>query len=425
MKQRNSRTKYDSIIPWLYINQKEHLLDDTFRKSIPHSTIHDWRQQQSESFYGYNYRETMNMALDEHLLFLQHQKLKKILFTIAKTWINLSKYIHPLIHKDKKFKHVLIEQVQLLNTVIPKKTSLHLLGFSTQSFHYHVNSLIACASSSQRLCLKSNPQQITTHEVDEIKALFEKKSFASWSMISLYYWGMANNKFAMGLSTFYKYVKILHLSRKFIKPKNPKKGIQTTAPNQFLHIDTTYYKKLIDTPKVAVSFASDNFSKYIMGHNIALENSHKNIVNVLRKTIDTIHKFHPNHLCTVNIVSDGGAENKAKPIKELLQKNNRPPLKHLIALKDIAFSNSPIEAVNKIYKRYLRFYKPTTYNELITITALFIHDYNRIRPHGSLKGLTPFQAYTNIQAPDYKQDIQLAQKRRITFNKKNRCLFSC
>ncbi len=156
-----------------------------------------------------------------------------------------------------------------------------------------------------------------------------------------------------------------------------------------------------------------------------MENNHKNIVNVLRKTIDTIHKFHPNHICPVNIVSDGGAENKAKPIKELLQNNNRPPLKHLIALKDIAFSNSPIEAVNKIYKRYLRVCKPKTYNELITITELFIHDYNRIRPHGSLKGLTPFQAYTNVQAPDYKQNIQRARENRIAFNTKNRCLFSC
>ena len=104
MIQKNSRTKYDSMIPWLYINQKEHLLDDTFRKSIPHSTIHDWRHQEPESFYGYKYRETMNVALDEHILFLEHQKLKKLLFTIGKTWINLSKYLLPVIHKHKNFK---------------------------------------------------------------------------------------------------------------------------------------------------------------------------------------------------------------------------------------------------------------------------------------------------------------------------------
>lgn len=421
-----TRTKYDSLIPWLYINQKEHLLDEQFRKSIPYSTIHDWRKLQSESFFGYQYRDIMNVALDEHILFLEYQKLKKVLFTIGKTWINLSKYILPVIHKHKNFKPVLIEQTQLLSTVIPKKTSLHIMGFTVQSFHYQINSLIACASSSVRLCLKQNPQQISKPEVNEMKELFENSSFASWSMISLYYWGLANNKIAMGLSTFYKYVKILNLSRKFIKPKDPQKGIQTTAPNQFLHIDTTYYyKKLTDKPKVAVSFASDNFSKFIMGYNIAFENSHKNIVSVLRKTIDTIHKFHPDHLCPINIVSDGGSENKAKSIQELLENNKRPPLKHLIALKDIAYSNSPIEAVNKIYKRYLRFYKPTIYNEFVAVTELFVHDYNMVRPHGSLKGLTPFQAYQNIEAPDYKQDIQLARDKRIEFNIKNRCLFAC
>lgn len=425
MNQKKSRTKYDSIIPWLYINQKEHLLEDEFRKSIPYSTICDWRNQLSESFYGYQYRAMMNDALDEHLLFLEHQKLKSTLFTIGKAWINLSKYILPVIHKHKSFKPVLIEQTQLLCKVLPKKTSLHIMGFSASTFHYQVNSLIACASSSVRLCLKRNPQQISKPEVNEIKELFENTNFGSWTTISLYYWGLANNKFAMGTSTFYKYVKILNLSRRFIKPKDPKKGIQTTAPNQFLHIDTTYYKKLLDQPKVAVSFASDNFSKFIMGYNIAFENSHKNIVNILRKAIDTIHKFHPDHTCPVNIVSDGGSENKAKSIQELLENNKRPPLKHLIALKDIAYSNSPIEAVNKIFKRYLRFYKPTTYNEFIGVTELFVHDYNMVRPHGSLKGLTPFQAYQNIQTPDYKQDIQLARDKRIEFNLKNRCLIGC
>lgn len=396
MNQKNSRTKYDSMIPWLYINQKEYLLDNEFRKSIPHSTVHDWRNQNFDSFYGHQYRTTINVALDEHILFLEHQQLKKTLFTIGKAWINLSKYILPVIHKHKNFKTILVEQTQLLSTVLPKKTSLHIMGFSAASFHYQINSLIACASSSVRLCLKRNPQQISKPEVNEIKELFDNTSFASWSMISLYYWGLANNKFAMGLSTFYKYVKILNLSRKFVKPKDPQKGIQTTAPNQFLHIDTTYYKKLSDQPKVTVSFASDNFSKFIMGYNIAFENSHKNIVNILRKTIDTIHKFHPDHTCPINIVSDGGSENKAKPIQELLENNKRPPLKHLIALKDIAYSNSPIEAVNKIYKRYLRSYKPTTYNEFVAVTELFVHDYNMVRPHGSLKGLTPFQAYQNI-----------------------------
>jgi hypothetical protein len=32
----------------------------------------------------------------------------------------------------------------------------------------------------------------------------------------------------------------------------------------------------------------------------------------------------------------------------------------IIAQKDISFSNSPIEAINKIIKKYLRFYKPAS-----------------------------------------------------------------
>jgi putative transposase len=60
-----------------------------------------------------------------------------------------------------------------------------------------------------------------------------------------------------------------------------------------------------------------------------------------------------------------------------------PEIIKLLALKDVKFSNSAIEAVNKIIKRYLRKKLPDTLEKLIRCLEEIIQDYNTIRPHGS------------------------------------------
>ena len=54
------------------------------------------------------------------------------------------------------------------------------------------------------------------------------------------------------------------------------------------------------------------------------------------------------------LVCDGGSENNALSVQESLQISEDTKITKLIALKDIAFSNSPIEAIHKIMKRYIR-----------------------------------------------------------------------
>src|SRR5690554_911216 len=89
------------------------------------------------------------------------------------------------------------------------------------------------------------------------------------------------------------------------------------------------------------------------------------------------------------LVADGGSENHNMTIDNLLLETTHPEISKVIAMKDISFSNSPIEAINKIMKRYLRFHKPETIDQLIECLELIVNDYNEKRPHGSLLGLTP------------------------------------
>ena len=107
---------------------------------------------------------------------------------------------------------------------------------------------------------------------------------------------------------------------------------------------------------------------------------------------------------------------------ELLRATDHPIITKIIARKDIRFSNSPIEAINKIHKQYLRHHQPTTQAAWFQVTEAFADEYSMLRPHGSLKGLTPMEAYTRPDLKlDFRQAIREARPQRIEENRKVNC----
>ena len=213
---------------------------------------------------------------------------------------------------------------------------------------------------------------------------------------------------------------MLGLKRRFIRPPDKIKGIVSTAPNQFLHVDTTFYP-LPDGTKAAIVFVSDNFSKYILGWACSLKHSAQNVIEALQMAMQTIRKYHPNQLVSI-LVSDGGCENNAISVEEWLQITEDPKITKLIALKDISFSNSPIEAIHKIMKRYIRKRDPQNFQQLTHGLPDHILDYSDIRPHGSLKGYTPVEAYTQKAiSMDFSEQSKLARVQRVILNKPRKC----
>ena len=54
------------------------------------------------------------------------------------------------------------------------------------------------------------------------------------------------------------------------------------------------------------------------------------------------------------------------------------------------------------------------------LTECSVADYNH-RPHGMLKGLTPFEALSTPANPNYTLEIHLAAQKRKTYNQKEVC----
>jgi hypothetical protein len=118
----------------------------------------------------------------------------------------------------------------------------------------------------------------------------------------------------------------------------------------------------------------------------------------------------------IDLVVDGGPESNNRIVSAHLEDT---PIKKLIARVEVSFSNSMIEAVNKILKyRYIARTQLPDLDHLNETIAAAIED-NNDRPHYALKGLSPNQAYTGSQfdKADYRESLIEARIRRLMVNR--------
>jgi hypothetical protein len=116
-------------------------------------------------------------------------------------------------------------------------------------------------------------------------------------------------------------------------------------------------------------------------------------------------------------------ENVNIKVHDFLETTNQE-IKHLIAQKDIPFSNSKIEAFNKIIKH--QFLLPQNLINREQLESSLIENvltYNTIRPQFSLQGNTPAETFSGkpIALNAYKIHFQEQKTLRISSNQQNRC----
>ena len=418
-----TRQKYDTFIIWLYNQKKEYLIPQEIRKMIPHSTASGWRSLNYTNYFGHQVSAIQKEAIEQYEVFENYKNLKRIVFSITRVWIQLSVLLVPLLTKNKENRAVTLEVIQQLFQVLPRHIVFKLVAISpTTFFNWLAVDKVKCGISPLALCFKRHPLQLAKNEVEKIKTLFQHPDFQCWPASSIYYYALREREIYISLSTFYKYVNLLGLKRKWNKsvPENTN-PLVTTKPNEFIHIDTTFWP-LPNGIKAAIIFVCDNFSKTILGWNVSLKKDGENAKMALVKALETIQHHHPD-LETTSLVTDGGGENHNLLVEDFLSNLAMPEIIKLLALKEVKFSNSAVEAINKIIKRYLRKKLPNTLEELIKCLEEIVLDYNTVRPHGSLLGLTPMECYISKQVNlDFKQQKLQAKKDRIQQNKSVNCV---
>jgi Integrase core domain. len=170
---------------------------------------------------------------------------------------------------------------------------------------------------------------------------------------------------------------------------------------------------LHDGTKAYLQLILDNFSRKIVAWKVAPTVSALNSTDLLRSAFASLVDAAPHH---IDLIVDGGSENNNRIVEAFL---TTTPIRKLVARVDVSFSNSMIEAANKLLKYDYLFRSMLFHDEHLTDSVdKAISDYNG-RPHYARKGITPNQAFTGMSFDEdsYRARLTLARAERLRVNR--------
>ncbi|KAA5536194.1 transposase family protein [Taibaiella lutea] len=392
-------------------------------KKIPRSTRQRWREKEEKKFWMPTPEQ--HNIIDEltiKKLQAENRQLKiklKALYYIVMLYKELIALLKPKARHGLQIK----KGVELIlrfcwENNLDKKV-WRFLPFSFKQWHSW-EGLRSCLNSLQGYCRKQNVGQLTLQEQVDLQRGCSEKEIKNWPLISVYYYLLRQKKISFSLGAFYKYCRLLKITRRKHKRRKHYVPIAATAPLKILHQDITIFRTL-DGVKRYVYVIKDNFSRAILACKVTTEYSSE----IARQTFDGVLQRFGLLKEEGFLITDGGMENKGA-LDEML---SRPGMlwKRLTAQIDIIQSNCMVEAANKILKyRYL--YPKHILNgvDLAYELKKAVEEFNSM-PNGQLLGLTPNEVLSG-EIPtrgNYKEQIYLATLERMEENRQFECGLSC
>ena len=414
------RTSWDTALKIYARNNLLQTLSNDVILSIPRSNIHRWKNESENKYKDCGLSKVIHEEIDFITKTREFPSVKKT----AEAHIKIIECLCRITNKIKLYKKIIADEkndivntIELVKKSIPIDEAIKWFNISRATYHSYKTLVInKCSVSYFDWCVKIYPQQLLKTEIVTIKKYFENVDCKFWSKASLYYLGLRNNDFSFGLTTFYKYSKLLGFTQnRHLQPKIKYSSLKSNKPNEIWCADVTIFKTS-DNKKHYIHLLIDHYSKMILGFSIENSSNPKAIKNLLQ---EAYLKYKINK--PIQFVTDGGIENANHIVKDFLENTN---ITHLIAQKDIPFSNSQMEAINKILKHQFLLPKHLqNYEQLLKVLITCIETYNTIRPQQRLLGNTPEETFNGktVLATNYNSNFNTQKARRIEFHQNNIC----
>jgi len=416
------RISWDTNVKHYIRNGLYDNLPDRLKSKISKTNKHRWKQESEDKYIGC---EVSNF-IKEELELIKRTGESKNAKKVIEAYFKLSDAYHEIISTVKGIKQQIASQkeklvnaIEMIKDIVPVENALKIFNISRATYHnYKILVINKCDSSYFLQCVKQYPHQLLKTEILQIKKYMEIEDYQYWSKSSVYLLALRNKDLSFGLSTWYKYSKLLgYTLTRHLHPKKLYGSLKSYKPNEIWCADVTILKTA-DEKKHYIHFLMDHFSKMILGYTVENNSSPK----VIRDLLEQAYLKH-NNKEPITFVTDGGVENVNTTVQEFLITTNQD-IKHLIAQKDIPFSNSKIEAFNKIIKhQFLLPQNLTNRTALETALVTDVLTYNTIRPQLSLQGNTPSETFSGkpITINIYKTHFHEQKTLRIAKNQQNKC----
>lgn len=416
------RISYDTSIKHI---TRHGLLQDILTREeialIPSSNISRWKHESDNKYMHSEINEILKQEVDLIRRLNQSSNIKKInqsYFKLADTFHEIISKIKGVKSLIKNRKELVINTIETIKNIVPIDTALKIFNISRSTFENYKSIVIhKCESAYFHWCSRRFPNQLLPKEITTIKSYMENENYKHWSKASIYLIALRDRNLHCCMSTFYKYCRLLGFKN---KPRNKKSDdynpVRTSKPNELWCADVTIFKTA-DNVKHCIHFLIDHYSKMILGYDIEKSSSATTIKTLIQKAFI---KYKPDKLL---FLTDGGSENVNGIVSEFINSSDIP-IQHIIAQKDVVFSNSMIEALNKTIKhQFLYHHQITTKKQLKTILEKTILIYNTIRPQMGLGGNTPLETFNgiSIELSRYTSGFGERKTLRKQVNKQNAC----
>ncbi len=393
------------------------LVEQERLKALPRSSIHRFTKTDYSSLVG-----AESQGYDERLELARVVLRSKKAAALVSAYSRIASFLRSAnlsLSRLSKIKNMdlrsrLVDRIKNAAQYLPFGQILSALKLTYARFKAWERGRIPCTSSPLGKCRAAHPSQLIISEIKDIKKAFFDPATFHWPASSIAWKLIHSGTVSANLVTIMKYAKILNLTHaRSVRKKPVKRGsITATHPNEAWHIDATFIRTM-DGARAVIQFIMDSFSRKILAFRIMQSVSAASTVSLLKEA-EAVSGIQPSE--QVLLISDGGPENDNELVTTYVASS---PLKHLIAQTDVHFSNSIIEAANKILKyRYIFKKNYQSFSGLRTGVPDDISDYNE-RPHCKLEGLSPNQAFDGIifDKVAYRERLAASRGQRLLMNR--------
>ncbi|WP_061285895.1 DDE-type integrase/transposase/recombinase [Leptospira interrogans] len=418
-------------------------------KDLPKSTRHSLKNKDPNSFrqiHGFHFKQAdldlEKEAFSFSMRFVQSKVFQKSVIAVLKVkrCLLLIQSLPKKLRNSIQTKEKIVHTISRVKEQIGFDRVLRMFRISKSTFYnWHFQVRFQCNSSLEKLCYKRFSGQFSKQEVLTLKKLLLEKAALFWPLSAIWGYARKNDILHCSLSSFYKWSRAIHpdlFSNRFKKQK--KQGFNTSRPNEVWHCDVTQFVTK-DNVKSFIYILIDNFSKMILNFKVDSVVHSSVCASLIEEAVDKYQTSFSKLTMTdlfplinlnlskdssfVHLMTDGGPENKGELEKVIFLKNL--PINKITAGKEVTFSNSPIEAINKIVK-YQRLHCQDILNRetLEKILNEWIPIYNQERPNRAGRYLlTPKEIYDGktIDSTLLREQSKYAKKQRFHFNRATSC----